>query len=285
MFDDRAVSPIGGQMNEAALSFGFDNKCQVIAVTSGKGGVGKTNLVVNVSVALRRAGQRVIILDADFGLANVDVFMGLNPTYHLGHVLQGSLPLSAIVQEGPEGVHLIPASSGIQELTNIDVHKRSEVLRQLDGILQGYDFLLIDTAAGISNNVINLLTVSSTVIIVCMPEPTAILDAYALIKVLVHRNRTPELFLVVNSAASGEEAQRVFERLSKIVKHFLGKSVSYLGFLPRDDKVSQALRRQVPVIVSYPSTRVSRCFTKITDSLLDRNPRFLSRELHLAGKA
>lgn len=247
---------------------GYDTGCQVIAVTSGKGGVGKTNVVVNVSIALQRAGQKVAILDADFGLANVDVFFGLTPTYHVGHVLEGSRTLESIVQEEAEGVHIIPASSGIQELTEIDDEHRERIFLQLNEILNHYDFLLIDTAAGISDNVMSLLTVSRTVVVVSMPEPTAMLDAYALIKVLLRRNKAKEVLLLMNSVRNRHEAHQVFQKLAHVVERYLGQTVKLLGFVLKDEKVSQAVCQQVPLLVSHPGTRVSRCFTEIADSLL-----------------
>jgi len=151
--------------------------CQLIAVTSGKGGVGKTHVVVNLALALRRAGQRVAILDADFGLANVDVLLGLTPSFHLGHVIEGIQPLKAIIVDGPEGIGIIPASSGIQELTEIGSSQQAHLINELSQVMECYDYILIDTAAGISNNVIRFLLVARRVIVVSAPEPTAIVDA------------------------------------------------------------------------------------------------------------
>ena len=171
---------------------------QLIAITSGKGGVGKTNVVVNLALALTRAKQRVAIFDADFGLANVDVVLGLAPTYHMGHVIEGILPLREIILEGPEGVHIIPASSGIQDLAVMSQAQRDELVFQLDQVLSSYDYIFIDTAAGISDNVIRFLMAAPRVVVVCAPEPTAIVDAYALIKVLFRRSPSKDVLVLVN---------------------------------------------------------------------------------------
>jgi flagellar biosynthesis protein FlhG len=250
-------------------SFLPEGHCQLIAITSGKGGVGKTSVVVNLAIALRRAGRKVAIFDADFGLANVDVFLGLAPHYHLGHVIEGAMPLKAIIVEGPEGIHLIPASSGIQELADLSEKKRALVLAQLEELVNSYDFVLIDTAAGISSNVISLLTASRKVIVVSAPEPAAIVDAYALIKVLFKRNQEKEVLLLVNSATTRREADKVFNQLARVVESFLGRKIRLLGFIPRDERLQQAVRQQIPLLISHPNTQVSRCFVEIADTLMN----------------
>lgn len=244
--------------------------CELVSVTSGKGGVGKTNVVVNLAIALSRAGRRVAILDADFGLANVDVFLGLTPQFHLGHVIEGICRLEEIIIEGPEGIGIIPASSGIQELTEMGEIKRGRLIRELDSVMKNYDFFLIDTAAGISNNVIQFLVLSPRVIVVCAPEPTAIVDAYALIKVLMKRDAGIEILLLVNSADSEREALSVHRQLDSVASRFLGRKIHLLGFIPRDLKVSQSVRRQMPLLISHPRTLVSRCFVRVAQTLLNR---------------
>ncbi len=244
---------------------------QVVAVASGKGGVGKTNLSVNLAIALRRNGQRVAILDADFGLANVDVFLGLTAPYHLGHVLEGIVPMESILVEGPEQIDVIPASSGLQELAQLDEFRRMQILAELKGVLRNYDQVLIDTAAGISENVIGLLEFSHRVIVVSAPEPTAIVDAYALMKVLLIRERSKDLQVVINSVANEAEADEVYQQLSRVVKQFLGKKIDLLGYILEDEKVPRAVREQIPLLVNYPGSPAGRCLTRIAERLLE-NP-------------
>ncbi|MFQ5738025.1 MAG: MinD/ParA family protein [Acidobacteriota bacterium] len=243
------------------------SKCQLIGVTSGKGGVGKTSVVVNLAMALRRSGHKVAIFDADFGLANVDVFLGLTPSYHIGHVISGAMPLKSIITEGPEGLHILPASSGIQELTGMGETRRERLIAQLDGLLDSYDYILIDTAAGISENVVRFLTVSRRVIVVSAPEPTAIVDAYALIKVLLKRDDSKEILVLINSVRGEEEAVDVFHQLAGVVERFLGQEVRLLGFVPRDEKMHQSVRKQEPILISYPKTAASRAFFRIARAL------------------
>lgn len=246
--------------------------CQVVAITSGKGGVGKTTVVVNLAIALRRAGKRVVILDGDFGLANVDVQLGLTPRFHLGHVVEGIQSLRSIIVSGPEGVQVIPASSGIQELTSMNDRRRQILLSQMNELLEDFDYLLIDTAAGISDNVIRLLRASRRVVVVCSPEPTAIVDAYALIKVLLKKDRRKEMLLLVNSVQDSTEAQEVHKQLAQVVNRFLGEHLEFLGCIPRDSKVMESVRRQQPMLISFPRTLASRCLLKIAESLMERPP-------------
>ncbi|MEJ2078259.1 MAG: MinD/ParA family protein [Acidobacteriota bacterium] len=264
---------------------GGSPRCQVIAITSGKGGVGKTYVVVNLAIALQRAGKRVAILDGDFGLANVDVQLGLTPQYHLGHVIEGVQTLRSIIVTGPEGIHIIPASSGIQELAIMGERRRQTILGQLNELLREYDFILIDTAAGISDNVIRMLNVSRRVVVVCAPEPTAIVDAYALIKVLMRRDKGKEVLLLVNSVQGSGEAEEVHKQLSHVVERFLGCRLGYLGSIPRDTKVPESVRRQTPVLISYPKAMVSRNILKIAEALMKRPPVLneLNRLLEYAG--
>ena len=264
---------------------GGSSRCQVIAITSGKGGVGKTYVVVNLAIALQRAGKRVAILDGDFGLANVDVQLGLTPQYHLGHVIEGVQTLRSIIVTGPEGIHIIPASSGIQELAIMGERRRQTILGQLNELLREYDFILIDTAAGISDNVIRMLNVSRRVVVVCAPEPTAIVDAYALIKVLMRRDKGKEVLLLVNSVQGSGEAEEVHKQLSHVVERFLGCRLGYLGSIPRDTKVPESVRRQTPVLISYPKAMVSRNILKIAETLMKRPPvvNELNRLLEYAG--
>ena len=248
------------------------SNCQILAVTSGKGGVGKTHLVVNLALALRRTGKRVAILDADFGLANVDVFLGLTPAFHLGHVIEGIKPLASIIVDGPEGIGIIPASSGIQELTEMGTSQQAHLISELSTVMERYDYILIDTAAGISDNVIRFLLVARRVIVVSAPEPTAIVDAYALIKVLFRRDQNKEVYLVVNSVVNESEARDVHRQLSHVAERFLGQEIALLGYIPKDERVPMSVRRQQPLMITHPRTVVSRRFCMIAETLLNQPP-------------
>jgi flagellar biosynthesis protein FlhG len=247
-------------------------QAQLIAITSGKGGVGKTHVVVNLALALRLAGKRVAILDADFGLANVDVFLGLTPRFHIGHVIEGIQPLESIIVDGPKGIEIIPASSGIQELTEMRSGQQANLIGQLSAIMGRYDYILIDTAAGISNNVIRFLLLARRVIVVSAPEPTAIVDAYALVKVLFKRDPSKEVYLLVNSVQSESEAKDVHRQLAHVAERFLGQEIQLLGFVPKDQRVPQSIRRQQPVLITHPRTVVSRRFFVIAETLMNQPP-------------
>ena len=232
----------------------------VIAVASGKGGVGKTNVVINLAAALARRGHRVGILDADFGLGNIDVMLGLTPPYHLGHLLSGEKVLDEILAQGPLGIQIIPASSGVRELTALTPRQ----WRQLNGVIRrisgSLDFLLIDTAAGISNNVIELLQMADRTMVVTSFDPAAIVDAYAVIKVLTAADPLKEIGVVVSSARDADEAGLVFRQLALAASRFLKRSLRFYGAIDHDPAVREAMLVQRPVVDHLPQARASRSF-------------------------
>ncbi|HEY8548653.1 MAG TPA: MinD/ParA family protein [Vicinamibacterales bacterium] len=231
-----------------------------IAVTSGKGGVGKTNVVVNLAVTLARQRHRVAVLDGDFGLGNVDVLLGLAPAAHLGHVLSGQRELVDIMVDGPEGIRLIPASSGLRELTALTPAQWDRLSSGLDAIASQLDFLVIDTASGIAGNVIGLLLATDRVLVVTSPEPTAIVDAYALVKVLSMSDPAKDIGVLVNGARNADEAGTVFRQLEAAVQRFLGRRLRSYGFIAQDPAVRQAVSRQQPVVCDHPKSPASLCF-------------------------
>jgi flagellar biosynthesis protein FlhG len=242
-------------------------RTRTIAVTSGKGGVGKTNFVANLAVGLSEMKKRVVVLDADFGLANLDVLLGLNPRFHLGHVLFGNKQLSEIIVEGPCGVQVIPASSGLQCMADLSLQQRNFLVRSFAELEGGADFLLIDTAAGISSNVLHFLLAAPEVIVVSAPEPTAIVDAYAVIKILLAEEPGKTIRILINSASDEEEARDVFGQINSVVKRFLNREVIYLGHVERDPHVVKAVRSQALVTQFYPNAPASRCFRKLAHAL------------------
>ncbi len=244
---------------------------KTIAVASGKGGVGKTNLVANLAIAMKKLGKNVMILDADLGLSNIDVLLHLAPRYNIKNVLNGEMPLKDIVIDGPHGIKILPASSGVQELTNINEFQRLKILEEFDAYNSDIDVLLIDTAAGISENVAFFCIAAEEIIIVTSPEPTAITDAYALTKVLFTRYQEKGFSIIVNSAKNSDEGVEVFGRLSVAAERFLNISLDYLGYIPHDDSVQKAVRSQKAFIDAYPSCSASKQTSEIAKKLLEQN--------------
>jgi flagellar biosynthesis protein FlhG len=244
---------------------------RTIAVASGKGGVGKTNVTANLAISLRKLGKKVMIVDADLGLSNIDVLLHLAPKHTIQNLLDGDMPLKDILIEGPHGIKILPAGSGVQELTALDEFQRLKILEAFDSYSDDVDVLLIDTAAGVSENVAFFCIAAQEIIIVTSPEPTAITDAYALIKVLNTRYQEKEFHVLVNSAKNSDEAVEVFRRLSLAADKFLNISLDYLGYLPYDESVQNAVRAQQAFIDMYPNRPISRRIMEIAQLFLDRS--------------
>jgi flagellar biosynthesis protein FlhG len=242
---------------------------RVISVTSGKGGVGKTNIVGNLAISFRRLGQRVLILDGDLGLANIDIIFGLNTVYNIKHVVSGEKSLADIMVEGPEEICIIPAGSGVQELAHLTNGQKLNLLSEFDMLNEEFDILLIDTGAGISSNIIYFNMASQERLVVVTCEPSSITDAYALMKVMSTQHGTKSFKLVVNMAGDAEEARAVFENLSNAVGRFLKDiSLGYVGFIPVDDNFQKAVRQQCTVLQRYPESESSRGFHELAKRLL-----------------
>jgi len=240
---------------------------KILAVTSGKGGVGKTNVVANLSVSLSELGKKIVVLDADFGLANLDVLLGLTPRYHLGHVLFGNKTLTEIMVQGPKGIRIIPASSGIQRMSELTLAQRNHLVESFTN-LDDTDYFIIDTAAGISRNVIHFLLSAQEVIVVSAPEPTAIVDAYAVIKIILAEDHGKPIQVLINSVEQAEDAHEVFCQINSVVKRFLNREIDYLGHIERDPHVPQAVRSQMVVTHRFPDAPASRCFRELARRIL-----------------
>jgi flagellar biosynthesis protein FlhG len=243
---------------------------RVMAVASGKGGVGKTDLTANLAVALGREGNRVCLLDADLGLANVDVLFGLSPRLSLLDVLRGDHALAEVVVQGPAGVRIVPAATGAHELTTLGPDDRARLLAEIDQLAGGLDVLLIDTAAGISPNVLYFTAAAADVLIVITPEPTALTDAYALMKILSARHGRREFLVTVNMAAGAPDAEAAFARLARVAERFLSVRLEYQGYVPWDDAVPRAIRSQEPVVVGAPHTPASLAIAELARRLASR---------------
>jgi flagellar biosynthesis protein FlhG len=244
---------------------------RVISVTSGKGGVGKTNVVANLAFALTQMGKRVLVLDADLGLANIDVLLGLTPRYTIEHFFSRKKALHEILVEGPGGMTIMPASSGVLDLVNLTESQKLFLLNEVDGIAEKVDVLLIDTGAGISSNVLYFNMAAQESIVIATPEPTSITDAYALIKLLSTRYQKKDFMMLVNQVADDHEAREVYEKISKVADRFLGSlSIDYLGFIPYDQKLPSAVKHQRPVLEIYPKAASSKGFTELAKSLSEK---------------
>jgi len=245
---------------------------RVICVTSGKGGVGKTNIVVNLAYSLTQLGKKVVVLDADLNLANVDVLLGLTPRHNLHHVFLGEKTLKEILVKGPGGISILPASSGILELSDLTEEQKLYFLAEMSELGEEIDILLIDTAAGINKNVIYFTLAAEERVIVLTPEPTSLTDAYAMIKVLSSRHDVKKFRILVNSAHSEKEALAVFRQLTLVADRFLETlSLDYLGHIPFDKKLPQAVRAQRLVTELSPHCPASSMFHKLAKFIAEED--------------
>jgi len=258
-------------MNESDL--------RVLAVSSGKGGVGKTNIVANLAYALSKRGKKVLVVDADLGLNNIDILLGLASKKHIGHVLSGESNVEDIILHGPEGIHVLPAGDGLQELTQLETEKKMMLMDELDRVSRGYDFLIFDTGAGISPNVTFFCSAAHETILIATTEPTSLTDVYALMKIL-HNNHSQKNFrLIVNSVASEREAQGVYRNLIAVTDRFLsGVSVEYMGYILHDPNVSKAIRQQKAFLEIYPFSKFSGCINELAEKVTNEKPKPLSGE-------
>ena len=242
---------------------------RVFAVTSGKGGVGKTNVVGNLAIACQRMGKKVLVLDADLGLANLDIIYGIHPRHDIGETIRGERELSKVIVEGPEGVSVIPASSGIQELAHLTEGQKVNLLSEFDTLNAMFDLLLIDTGAGISSNVIFFNLAAEERLIVVSPEPTSITDAYALMKILFFHHGIKEFLLLSNMVKDESQGRMVYENLSRVVAKFMGGvCIDYAGCIPWDGLLQKGVSRRQPVVCCYPESPSSLGFRGLADFLL-----------------
>ena len=247
-------------------------QARVIAITSGKGGVGKTNIVANMGYTMCKAGKRVLIFDADLGLGNIDVLLGLTPKYNLSHVVEGKKKLSEIIVDGPGRLKILPASSGIHELTKLTPSQKMKIFNELNSLLSDFDVVLIDTAAGISSNVLYFNASANEIIVVVTPEPTSITDAYALMKILSVKYQEKNFRLLVNLAKNEREADEVSRQLCLVANRFLDVSIDYFGSVLADDNVKSGVRKQKVISEMAPMSQASRDFFQLAHKLIRSQP-------------
>ena len=233
---------------------------QVVAVTGGKGGVGKTNVSANLGIALSRLGRRVMLLDADLGLANLDVLLGLQPQGTLAEVLDGERSLDDILVRGPAGITVVPGASGMRRYAALDARRQAGLVAAFGGVGRDVDALIIDTAAGIGDPVLGFCQAAQRVLVVVCDEPTAMTDAYALIKVLSREYGVRDFDLLASMTRSADEGPELHRKLLRVTDRFLDVRLGYAGAIPHDERLREAVRRQEAVMEAYPASRAARAF-------------------------
>lgn len=249
------------------------NNARVVTITSGKGGVGKSNLAVNLAVCLRKAGKRVIIFDADFGLANVEVMFGAIPQYNLSDFIYRGKSIREIITPGAMDIGFISGGSGIIGLNNLTKEQILYIVNSIDTLNELADFILIDTGAGISDQVLEFVMASPEVLLVSTPEPSSLTDAYSLLKAL-YRNpdfveEETTIHIVTNRVNSRDEGQAIYEKVNSVVSKFLHGSLNYLGMIPQDAALERAVRQQKTVTMSDPNAKSARAISELADHLLN----------------
>lgn len=241
---------------------------RVIAVTSGKGGVGKTNIASNLALALCQMDYRVVLLDVDLGLANVDIVLGITPKYNLGHVFRGEKSLQDIMVEGPLGLKILSGGSGVTDLANLNGWRLEVFIKSLDQLNREFDFVILDTGAGIHRTVLSFVLAATEVLVVTTPEPTAITDAYGLLKVIHQRSPRAKVHLIVNMAKSPNEAELVADKLNSVLREYVQWEVDYAGYILQESQLAKAVANQQPVLLAFPSAMSSRSLKRIAGSLV-----------------
>ena len=236
---------------------------RVIAVTSGKGGVGKSNVTVNLAVTLAQSGERVMVMDADMGLANIDVLLGLSPGLNLSHVINGECTLEETIIEGPAGIKIVPASSGVAAMSDLTPAQNAGVIRSFSELTVPVDTLLIDTAAGISDSVVSYIRASREVIVVVCDEPASITDAYAMVKVMNRDYGVERFHVLANQAHGVQQGRELYNKLARVSQKFLDVTLDYLGSVPYDDCLKKAVQKQKSVVEAFPRSPSALAFKQL----------------------
>ena len=264
-----AFNPMGGGDARDAEAVAQDTRmpaprrCRAIAVAGGKGGVGKSTVAVNLGMSLSMAGHDVALLDADMGMANLDVLLGLQPARHIGHLLDGSCTLNDLMLPAPHGLKVIPAGSGARRLAQLDTREHAAVIRAFDELPDPPEFLVVDTAAGVSDNVVMFAAAADDVVLVVCDEPASLTDAYALTKVLSRDFRVRRFHVVANMVRHAGEARQLYDKLARVCDRFLDVALDFMGTIPYDEHLRQAIRRQSAVVDLWPASRAARGFKQM----------------------
>jgi len=236
---------------------------RVIAVTSGKGGVGKSNVTINLAVTLAQTGERVMVMDADMGLANIDVLLGLSPGLNMSHVINGECSLEETIIEGPAGIKIVPASSGVAAMSDLTPAQNAGVIRSFSELTEPVDTLLIDTAAGLSDSVVSYTRAAREVIVVVCDEPASITDAYAMVKVMNRDYGVERFHVLANQAHGASQGRELYNKLARVSERFLDVTLDYLGCIPYDDSLKKAVQKQKSVVEAFPRSPSATAFKQI----------------------
>ena len=241
---------------------------KVFTVTSGKGGVGKSNVTVNLAIALRNLGYKVVIIDADFGLSNVEILYGVTPKHSLFDFIHNNMGIDSILCEGPMGVKFISGGSGVEELMKVNIEHMPEIIANFSILDKDFDIILIDTGAGLTDTVVSMALAADEIVLVTTPEPTAVTDAYALVKTIAYKDREKIVNVLVNKADNPFEAIDILSKLIRVAGGFLDMKLQKLGYILSDNSVAKAVKQQQPFIMSYPKSQASSSIRRIAESLI-----------------
>lgn len=262
-----ADSPLDQANGLRKMTSAAPRPVKVIAVASGKGGVGKTNITVNLGVALATQGKQVLLLDADLGLANIDVMLGLHPQYNLQHVLNGSKTLAEIIVEGPAGLKIIPAASGVQKMAELSPAEHAGMIQAFSEMDQHIDILLIDSAAGIADSVVSFTRAAQEVIVVVCDEPASITDAYAFVKLLSREYKVSRFHIIANMCRTIQEGRELFNKISMVCDRFLEVNLDFMGIVPFDEDLRRAVKKQRAVVEYLPRSKSAVAFTHLAKKI------------------
>ncbi|WP_297517577.1 MinD/ParA family protein [uncultured Clostridium sp.] len=242
-------------------------KARVITITSGKGGVGKSNIVVNLGITLGKQGKKVLIFDADIGMGNDDIILGVYPKYNVYDVIQGTVTIKDAIIDTGQGVSLLSAGSGLNKIDELSQGKRDRFINALTG-LSDYDYILMDTGAGVSRTVLGFIAASDEVLLVTTPEPTSLTDAYSLIKAVKHFDLKEKAKVIINRSFTEEEAKETYNKFKNVADKFISFDLEYIGFIFDDRKLVESVRKQKPVAIAYPNSDSAKCLRKISDLII-----------------
>ncbi len=248
-----------------------ETKTRIIAIASGKGGVGKSNISVNLGIALQEIGKKVLLLDADLGMANLDILLGLTSNNNLSHVLKGKCKFEDAVLEGPGEIDILPGTTGVDDLINISSTEIRRLIEASSHMEHNYDIILLDIGAGLHYSVTNFILACQEAVIVLTPEPTAIMDAYSLIKYLSNKNYQGKIKILINQITSSKEGKDVSNRMQKVIKQYLQQEIELLGLIPFDESVRSSVKKQVPFLILYPGSEAAGSIKKIAAKMIDKD--------------